>query len=64
MIPSVLSVEELINIARPASKTASPKWGGPLNRAWSAMNRRAMLETCGSAGKGERKGCTFPVIES
>jgi hypothetical protein len=26
--------------------------------------RRAMLETCGSAGKGMRKGCTFPVIES
>jgi hypothetical protein len=25
---------------------------------------RAMLETCGSAGKGGRKGCTFPVIES
>src|SRR5258706_16259766 len=25
---------------------------------------RAMLETCGSAGKGERKGCTFPVSES
>jgi putative oxidoreductase len=24
----------------------------------------AMLETCGSAGKGERKECTFPVIES
>jgi hypothetical protein len=24
----------------------------------------AMLETCGSAGKGKRKGCTFPVIES
>ena len=22
----------------------------------------AMLETCGSAGKGERKGSTFPVI--
>ena len=25
---------------------------------------RAMLETCGSAGKGGRRGCTFPVIES
>ena len=25
---------------------------------------RAMLETCGSAAEGERKGCTFPVIES
>jgi hypothetical protein len=24
----------------------------------------AMLETCGSAGKGKRRGCTFPVIES
>jgi hypothetical protein len=23
-----------------------------------------MLETCGSARKGKRKGCTFPVIES
>ena len=28
------------------------------------FQRGAMLETCGSAGKGERKGCTFPVIES
>jgi hypothetical protein len=28
------------------------------------VERRAMLETCGSAGKGKRKGCTFPVIES
>jgi hypothetical protein len=27
--------------------------------------RRAMLETCGSAGKGRRgRGCTFPVTES
>jgi hypothetical protein len=27
---------------------------------------RAMLETCGSAGKGRdvKEGCTFPVTES
>ena len=28
-------------------------------------SRRAMLETCGSAGKGASEGgCTFPVTES
>jgi len=30
-----------------------------------ALRRRAMLETCGSAGKGASEGgCTFPVTES
>ena len=31
---------------------------------FGGVGLRAMLETCGTAGKRMRKGCTFPVIES
>jgi MoxR-like ATPase len=37
-----------------------------LHRRRQLLPSRAMLETCGSAGRGQGRegGCTFPVIES